>query len=212
MCGDETAFHEGALLVKKLPEPVREGGMPLHTALSQRRSVRQFEEGALLSDTQLGQLLWAAQGMTRENVSDVQGRTASSAGALYPVRVYAASPEGLFRYNSAQHALEVISDEDVRFRLASAALGQSWVREASLVLVMTVLPNRLVKHYGVRAQRYMAMEVGHIAQNVQLQSVSLGLGSVITGSFHDQHVHAIVALSKEEEPVCLIPVGVPVYG
>jgi nitroreductase len=75
-----------------LPEPDIVGAMTLEETLQLRRSVRQFMEPPL-TETQIGQLLWAAQGITYPSGL----RTAPSAGALYPLEVYAATQDGLFR-------------------------------------------------------------------------------------------------------------------
>jgi nitroreductase len=85
-----------------LPSPERDGGMTLAAALDRRRSVRAFAARPL-SLAELGQLLWATQG-----VSDASEgrRTAPSAGDLYPLVLYAATAEGVFRYGVAGHALE----------------------------------------------------------------------------------------------------------
>src|SRR5512134_1784647 len=92
----------------RLPPPDRDGGMPLAAALQSRRSVRAFAARAL-SPAELGQLLWAAQGEAdaRDGV-----RTAPSAGALYPLVLFAATADGVFRYVVAEHALERVSARD----------------------------------------------------------------------------------------------------
>ena len=51
------------------------------------------------------------------------------------------------------------------------------------------------------------MEVGHAAQNVCLQAVALGLGTVVIGAFKDDDIATIVSLPGNEHPVYLIPTG-----
>jgi nitroreductase len=49
--------------------------------------------------------------------------------------------------------------------------------------------------------------VGSAAQNVYLQAVSLDLGTVFIGAFHDQDVKRVLNLPNDEEPLCIMPVG-----
>jgi len=63
--------------------------------------------------------------------------------------------------------------------------------------------------YGTRSERYVKIEAGHTAQNLMLQAVSLGLGSVPIGAFHDGQVRQVLGLPAGQEPFYLIPVGHP---
>ena len=101
-----------------LPAPQLSGGMPLAEALATRRSIRQFAPTPL-TPPQLGQLCWAAQGIT-----DAQGkRTAPSAGALYPVELFLVTPTGVQHYKPQTHTLEPHLADDLRPDLSRAALS-----------------------------------------------------------------------------------------
>jgi nitroreductase len=50
------------------------------------------------------------------------------------------------------------------------------------------------------------MEAGHAAQNIHLQAVALGLGSVPIGAFYEEKIADILNLN-EEIPLYIIPVG-----
>ncbi len=78
-----------------LPAPETQGGMSLNEALSRRRSVRGFDAKAL-DQQQLGQLLWAAQGITDPATGH---RAAPSAMAIYPLTVYVCTADGVFAYD-----------------------------------------------------------------------------------------------------------------
>ena len=192
----------------KLPEPRYDSGVSIEETLLKRRSVRDYT-GEPLSLEEVSQLLWAAQGITDPR----EYRTAPSAGATYPLEIYLVVgdvenlTEGVYRYESAEHTLVKVLDGDWRAQLADAALGQSWVREGAVNIVFTAIHERTTRRYGDRGIRYVHMEVGHAAQNVYLQAVALGLGTVVIGAFVDDQVAEILKLPQNEQPLYIMPVG-----
>jgi len=211
-----------------LPPPQLKGGMSLEEAIRRRRSRRDFTDAPLTME-QLAQLLWACQGVTGERptrrgpsrespplVSALE-RAAPSAGATFPMEIFVAVgartagdlDAGLYHYHSAEHALQKTFDGDVRPQIAAAALGQDFLESAPVVILMAAESARTSRRYGERADRYVAMEAGHIGQNVYLQAEALGLGTVAVGAFHDEQVAAAFRLPKELKPVYVMPVGSP---
>ena len=205
-CGSQVPAPTGTLEsevdVIQLPPPTTDGAISLEEALASRRSVREFSSEALSLETK-GQLLWAAQGVT----STSGKRTAPSAGALYPLELYLADDTGVHHYLPRDHALERISEEDLRSALADAALGQEAIGDAAAVFVITAVAARTEVKYGARAERYVKLEAGHATQNLLLQAVTLDLGAVPIGAFEDVEVQRILGLPTEEEPLYLIAVG-----
>ena len=187
-----------------LPAPRMQSDVSLEEALLRRRSVREFT-GEPLTLEQVSQLLWAAQGITAE----WGGRTAPSAGALYPLEVYVVTPDGLYQYLAEGHRAQVLSTSDLRDALARAALGQSAVADAPAVFVIAAVYERTAVKYGARAERYAHLEAGHVAQNILLQAVALGLAGVPIGAFDDGDVQRVLALEPDRAPLYLIPVGHP---
>lgn len=188
-----------------LPSPRTHGGTSLDEALAQRRSIRAFAPTEL-SQGELGQLLWAAQGITDPRLGH---RTAPSAGALYPLELYVVTPDGAVRYAPRSHATQQIAVGDLRPKLADAALGQDAVREAPVAIVVTAVPARTARKYGARADRYVALEAGHAAENVLLEATALGLGAVPIGAFDDEDVRSVLRLPPDEQPLYILPVGNP---
>jgi SagB-type dehydrogenase family enzyme len=191
-----------------LPSVESKGEVSLEEAIQLRRSVREFRRRALRLED-VSQLLWAAQGIT-----DRGGfRTAPSAGALYPLEIYVVAGDveglsaGVYRYQPETHDLVHVASGDLRKPLASAALGQSWVRRAPAVLVIASVYKRTMGKYGQRGRRYAHMEVGHAAQNVYLQAAARGLGTVLVGAFDDGEVQDVLGLPPDHEPLGLMPVG-----
>jgi len=186
-----------------LPTPNTSGSISLEETLGRRRSVRQFD-GTPLSLEQLGQILWAAHGIT-----DAEGRrTTPSAGATDPLLVFVATPEGLYRYDAAGHRLEVLAKED-RFAGIAEAARDDRIEPAGAVIAIVADERPTVDRYGGRGSRYVLLEVGHAAQNVLLQVVTLGLAAYPVGSFDDAAVAAQFSLESGQEPLYLIPVGHP---
>jgi SagB-type dehydrogenase family enzyme len=192
----------------KLPEPRLQSGVSLEESLLKRRSGREYSQFPLkLEDA--SQLLWAAQGTT----SDTGGRTAPSAGGLYPLEVYlvAGNIEGLapgiYKYNPAEHEISLVRDQDVRNDLAAAALEQSAVKNGAASIVISAVYERTTGKYGDRGIRYVDIETGHAAQNLVLQAAALGLRSVTIGAFEDARVKSLLALPENESPLYIITVG-----
>ncbi|MCX7848470.1 MAG: SagB/ThcOx family dehydrogenase, partial [bacterium] len=192
------AEEKKAMKVVRFARVEVEKGSGLVQAIGRRRSVRSFE-GREIEEWKLGMLLWAAQG-----VSSPWGyRTAPSAGALYPLETYVATRGGVYQYLPKEHALVQRGTNDVRGLLAREAYGQTFVGEAPVVVVFTAVYERETRKYGERGIMYTHMEVGHAAQNLMLQAVEFGLGTVAVGAFDERGVSAALGLPRGETPVYL---------
>ena len=203
-CGDSSTGSE-VLEIVDLPAVDRTGSVSLEEALAARESIRDFADRPLTLD-EIGQLLWAAQGVTRS----AGGRTNPSAGGLYPLEVYLVTESGLFHYLPDGHRAERLAEADLRTRLSRAAVGQEAVRQAPAVLVVCGVFARTEERYGDRATRYVHLEAGHVGQSLLLQAVALGLGGVPIGAFDDDAVRTLLGLPSDHEPLYLIPIGHPV--
>jgi SagB-type dehydrogenase family enzyme len=192
----------------KLPEPKMKGAMSVEESLAKRRSVRSFSPEPI-SLSQLSQLLWAAQGITNRNGF----RTAPSAGALYPLDIFIAAGSingikpGIYKYIPEEHVLKQLSSGDRRDDLYKASLYQEPVRNGAAVIVVTAEYERITGKYRERGIRYAHIEVGHAVQNIYLQAVSLDLGTVIIGAFHDEEIQKAMNIKSRYRPICVMPVG-----
>jgi SagB-type dehydrogenase family enzyme len=192
----------------KLPAPQHRGLVSVERALATRRSIRNYNNMPLELE-EASQLLWSAQG-----ISNSRGyRTAPSAGALYPLEVYAAIGNvkdleaGIYKYITREHALMVTAAGDIRQDICRAALHQSYIAAAPVVLLLCTMNAGVMNKYGERGMRYVFMEVGHAAQNVCLQAVALGLGTAVIGAFRDSDVKAVAHMAENENPAYIITVG-----
>jgi len=192
----------------KLPEPKYNSKTSVEQALLERRSVRVYKDESLTL-TEVSQLLWAAQGITGPRGF----RTAPSAGALYPLELYVVAgnvndlPNGIYKYKPHKHELAMIVEGDKRTELCNAALDQPSVKDAAAAIVFSAVYERTTGKYGERGIRYVHTEVGHAAQNIYLQAVSLNLGTVVIGAFDNEEVKKIMNIGDKEQPLYIMPVG-----
>jgi len=187
--------------------------MSLEEAIARRRSIRNFAPEPL-SQAQLSQILWAAQG-----ISDTQGkyRTVPSAGATYPLEVFVVCGEnsveeigaGIYHYNRDSHSLTLHYKGDARLELARAALAQAMIYEAPVDIIICAEYEHTSRRYGDRGERYVHIEVGHAGQNIYLQATALGLATVAVGAFDDEQVREVLRLDKQYKPLYIMPVGRP---
>jgi SagB-type dehydrogenase family enzyme len=195
----------------KLPLPQLEGKMSVEEALARRRSRRVFKDYSLTIE-QVSQLLWSAQGITEERNGL---RTAPSAGALYPLDIYLVVGKdkvedlkvGVYHYNPRQHSLTIILEEDQRRELARACLGEKFIEDAPVSLIITAEFSRITNKFGKRGIYFAYMEAGHVGQNVYLQVESLGLGTVVFGGFYEEDVSQALNLPDQHIPLYVMPVG-----
>jgi SagB-type dehydrogenase family enzyme len=180
-------------------------GDALLDAIADRRSVRTFADAGV-PDEDIALMLWAAQGVTDPRRGF---RAAPSAGALYPLELYAATSDGLLRYKPDGDEVERLSRQDIRGALAAASLAQTFVGASPVVFVITGVYGRTAAKYGDRAERYVHLEAGHAAQNIMLVATQLGLGGTTVGAFVDEAVELALGAGSEETPLYVIPVGVP---
>jgi len=193
----------------QLPGPVVKGKISLEEAIKKRRSRRRFEDKPL-NLKQVSQVLWAAQGITKEGGFK---RAAPSAGALYPLEIYLVVKKveglepGVYHYNPAHHTIVLTLKGDYQNSLARACLDQMFIANAPLCIVITAEYERTTIKYGERGIRYVHMEAGHVGQNICLETVALGLGTVPVGAFRDDKISKMLNLPTECKPLYVFPIG-----
>ena len=196
-----------------LPPPSQKGSLSLEEAIARRRSVRDFSSQSI-SQSQLSQILWSAQGISNTGRGY---RTIPSAGATYPLELFVVCglngveglADGIYNYHLDSHSLVLHRSEDVRLPLAKAALDQEFIYQAPVDIVVCALYERTLRRYGARGERYVHVEVGHAGQNIYLQATALGLATVAIGAFDDEQVRQVLQLDKPFKPLYIMPVGRP---
>jgi len=208
-----------AVQVSDLTEPGGAGMEPkdlggdISQVISSRRTVRRYSEKGLTRE-QLMAILWAAQGVSEKR----QGlRTAPSAGALYPLEVFAFTGQGtvkglspgVYRFVPRSGNLEQTMNDDTRKELASVCLSQTWIAQAPVCLVISAVYERTMQKYGERGVRYADIESGCAAQNVFLMAGAMRLSTGIVGAFRDERVRKLTGAREDTRPLLVMPVG---YG
>ncbi len=201
----DTVVERSAVEIVELPTPSTDGDVSLEEALVERRSERVFSAASLAPAT-VGQLLWAAQG---ESGADGY-RTAPSAGARYPLELYAVTATDVLHYLPDGHRVERRRDPTALGQLGDAAFGQQFVTSAPVVFVVAGVPARTEVEYGGLAVGLVEREAGHATQNLLLQATALGLSAVPVGGLDPGAVSGILALPPGYEVFYLVPVGQPV--
>ncbi len=193
-----------------LPDPGGYRGLSLEEAVEKRRSVRNYS-GETLSAEALSRLLHAAQGITDARRGF---RAAPSAGALYPIELYAVVHNvaglepGLYHYAVREHALELLQRGDLRLAMMQVGLGQGLLGDANVCFALSAIFQRTRWRYRERTYRYVLLEAGHIGQNLYLAATSMGLGACAVGAFDDDRLNALLGLDgKEEAALYVIAIG-----
>ena len=170
-----------------LPPFEKNGAFTLDQALVNRRSSRGYDPEAKLSREQISRLLWAATGV---NWPDGH-RTTPSAMARYPVDVYAALPEGIYRFENKDHKLVRVSAEDVRDQIPL----QLGLKKAAMKLLFVINQDKLT---GIEI--WMAdLEIGCMVQNVYLETAALGLGSCVFAIAHYDKISKAMKLKNSQK-------------
>jgi len=198
-----------------LPPATVTSNMSVDQAIKNRRSVRTFSTTPLtLQD--VSQLLWASQGITD---SERNYRATPSAGHVFPMEIYLVTGNssvngleaGIYHYNPFNNTLEKIVEGDQRYNLSQAAHQQKWVNEAPISLVITGNYQKMKEKYPDEriSTRFVDIEAGHIGENIYLEAIAHGLGTVAIGSFYDDQMINLLKLPSNETPIYIYPVGYP---
>lgn len=193
----------------QLPAVTEPPDLAVASAIGQRRTLRDYADRPLTL-AELSWLLSAASGMS----GDGGLRTAPSAGAQYPIETYIAISRvdglepGIYHYVPHHHALDLVRGGSFGGDLMLAALGQEFVRQAPVVVVLSAIFQRVRWRYRERGYRFALIEAGHIGQNLYLAAEAAGLGTCAVGSFVDDALNGLLGLDGVDEAALMVlPVG-----
>ncbi len=188
--------------------------MPVGEAIARRESVRQYDAAPLTLE-ELAALLWATQGVRRMLSPISARRSVPSAGARHAFETYLAVsrvealPAGLYRYLPFDGQLAQLAiDPQIGHRAADACLGQRFVALAAVTFFWTAIPARMEWRYDLAAHKVIAIDAGHVCQNLYLACESLGLGTCAIAAYDQEACDRLLGVDGDEEfTLYLAPVG-----
>ncbi len=190
------------------------GGMSVGEAIINRQSIRKYTD-APLSLSELSALLWATQGVRNVLAPHCALRSVPSAGARHSFETYLAVDHvaglttGLYRYLPVEHQLvRLYEDPEIGQKAAQACLGQGFVSAAAVTFFWTAIPERMEWRYDLAAHKVIAIDVGHVCQNLYLACGSIGAGTCAIAAYHQQACDYLLGVDGEDEfTVYIAPVG-----
>jgi SagB-type dehydrogenase family enzyme len=206
---------EGATII---PLPPREewqiAPCDLATAIARRESHRRFHSKSLTLE-ELAFLLWSVQGVRVRLHDAAVLRTVPSAGCRHPFETYLAvlNVQGLtpalYRYLPLDHTLVREREiPDLALSLTAAAHGQRFAGEAAVSFIWTALPARTEWRYGEASYKVIAIDAGHVCQNLYLACESIRAGTCAIAAYHQELMDNLLGVDGVEEfVVYMAPVG-----
>jgi len=209
-------YPEGAELIDLVaPGNLQLGAVPLIDVIHSRMSHRAYTDESMTLE-ELSFLLWATQGIREvaENGKYTR-RTVPSGGARHSFETYLLVDRvegltpGLYRYLPVEHKLYSLhSIDDFAETVSEGCRGQKFVGTAAVVFAWTTIPYRAEWRYGHVAHKMIAMDSGHVCQNLYLACGAIGAGTCAVDAYTQEKMDALVDVNGEDEFVVYVaPVG-----
>jgi len=196
-----------------LPSPAElaEHGFSAFTLFTNRKSRRSFGGGSLTL-AEIAYLLYTTQGI-RKHTPKYSFRTVPSAGARHTFETYLhvsrveGLERGLYRYQPVEHSLCFLFDSDtLEAELDEALNGQKW--NSAATFIWTTLPYRMEWRYALVSYKLIAIDAGHVCQNLYLACEDIGCGTCGIGAYDQRKLDRVLGVDGEEEfAVYAAPVG-----
>lgn len=186
----------------------------LSAAIAGRRSRREFAPAPLSLD-ELAYLLWATQGVSRPLGPGHALRTVPSAGCRHAFETYLVIQRvtglepGLWRFLPVENQLvRLAGDGNLGSRVVAATFFQRFVAAAAVTFVWTAIPHRMEWRYGAAAHKVIALDAGHLAQNLYLACEAVGCGTCAIAAYDQQAMDELLGVDGDDEfTIYLAPVG-----
>ena len=171
-------------------------------AFEQRQTIRSYTDQAL-SLEDLSTILWAANGVNRQNGK----RTAPSAHGVQYINIYVVSNNGNYYYDAINNRMVFKNDSKTKGEIS----GQNHVRQATHIIILTADLDQVPGRMSHRANKlkWAYITAGTIAQNIYLMSAAKHIGTCLAGSFNEENIHQILGLPDNEIPILIMPLGYP---
>ncbi|UYO61474.1 SagB/ThcOx family dehydrogenase [Acetobacterium wieringae] len=195
------------------PEALEIGPIAFKKAIAHRESRRKFTAQPLSLD-ELSFLLWSTQGV-REWRQKNALRTVPSAGNRHALETYlvvfhvTGLEPGIYRYLPSRHQLVLESTPDhLKDRMIDAALNQYFVGSGAVTFIWTTIPYRMEWRYAEASYKVIALDAGHVCQNLYLTCEVIGAGTCAIAAYNQQRADSLLNLDGDQEFVIyMAPVG-----
>ena len=184
---------------KSIPE------VSVETAITQRKSRRSYTEDTIKLE-ELSFLLWATQGLRGKRSAVRNYRTVPSAGCRHALETYIAAfrvkgiPKAIYRYLPMSHQLvEVVKHQDLEGLLTQAALDQSFAGKSAVTFIWTTIPARMEWRYSRTSYKVIALDAGHVCQNLYLACEAIGAGTCAIAAYDQEFTDKILGIDGVEE-------------
>jgi SagB-type dehydrogenase family enzyme len=189
-------------------------GINLIVAMENRKSRRTYSNKPLTAD-ELSFLLWATQGIRMRLDDGHTYRTVPSAGCRHAFETYLCVlnvkgiDEGLYRYLPVEHELLLeFTDDRMAEKIVAAAFDQPFLGKAGVTFIWTTIPYRMEWRYGIAAHKVIAIDAGHVCQNLYLACEAIGAGACAIAAYDQEAMDQFVRVDGTDEFVIyLAPVG-----
>lgn len=186
----------------------------LMTAIENRKSRRHFKHEALTLE-ELSFLLWATQGIRKYVNAGTAFRTVPSAGCRHAFETYlcvlnvAGLDQGFYRYLPVEHqVLFEFHEDQAAEKITEASFGQSFAGSAAVTFIWTAIPYRTEWRYSIVAHKVIAVDAGHVCQNLYLACEAIGAGTCAIAAYDQERMDQLLRLDGNDEFVIyLAPVG-----
>ena len=183
----------------------RLGNQPIGKCILQRESVRNYTATPLTLE-ELVMLLWATQGVREVLGLDCALRTVPSAGARHTFETYLvinrveSLQAGLYRYLPFDNVLAQLRiDENIGYDAATACLGQRFVASAAVTFFWTTIPERMEWRYDLAAHKVIAIDAGHVCQNLYLACQSISAGVCAIAAYDQKACDTLIGVDGVDE-------------
>lgn len=186
----------------------------LLSAIQDRKSQRKFSREPLTLE-ELSFLLWTTQGLKRLLHPGTALRTVPSAGCRHALETYLCVLNiegldmGMYRYLPVEHQLVLeFLDDQLSGKIVDATLGQIFTGNAAVTFAWTTIPYRMEWRYDLAAHKVIALDAGHVCQNLYLACKAIGAGTCAIAAYHQELVDELLRIDgKDEFAVYLAAVG-----
>lgn len=180
-------------------------GIDLKTAINNRKSRRSYGHQPL-SMEELSFLLWATQGIKQKLDDGHALRTVPSAGCRHALETYLCIlnvqglDQGIYRYLPLEHQLLFeFTEENLSKRMSQAVFGQSYPELAAATFIWTTIPYRMEWRYGIAAHKVIAIDVGHVCQNLYLACEAIGAGTCAMAAYDQEVIDELLRIDGQDE-------------